>query len=136
MYCLCLCGISCIDMTKMCRCACVHCLCCSQSKKSLTQHRRVALLEKFLSQINIVHIVFVFDCSNWSSSVPSVPGKKTSYDLIRRFRETGSDRDRPRSGRSLTVTKFIPCSLFWHSLWVKAFFERRKLKAVLLLIVL
>lgn len=66
----------------------------------------------------------------------SVPGEQTSFDLIRRFRETGSDQDRPRSGRSLSVTKFIPCSLFWHNLWVKAFFERRKLKAVLSLIVL
>lgn len=136
MYCLCLCGISCIDMSKTCRCACVHRLCCSQSKKSRTQHQRVALLEKFVSQIQIVHIVFVFDYSNWSSSVLSVPGKATSYDLIRRFRETGSDRDRPKSGRSLTVTKLIPCSLFWHNMWVKAFFEGRKLKAVLSLIVL
>lgn len=111
------------SMTTMCRCACVHRLCCSQSKKCLTQHQRAALLEKFVSQIQIVHTVFVFDYSNWSSSVLSVPGKQTLYDLICRLRETGSDRDRPRSGRSLTVTEFIPCSLFWHNWWVKAFFR-------------
>lgn len=77
----------------------VHCV--RSCRMGLARAQRIALIEAY------------FECKSyercariWRQKYPDdpIPSKDTLYQLVRRFRDTGSVDDRPRSGRPIVVT--------------------------------
>lgn len=69
---------------------------------NLTQDQKISLLEAYFANKSYVYCTQQFQLK--FPNVP-LPGKQTLYDLVRRFRETGSVKCRPRSGRPSVLSQ-------------------------------
>ena len=74
----------------------------SYANMFFTQDQRVALLEFYFENKSYASCVAKFQLKFLNAPVP---GKQTLYDLVHRFRETGSVNSKPRSGRPSALTR-------------------------------